>query len=237
MRVFGYFYLFFKITFYDSAAFLWSSLLPVIMAVLFKGNYVSDVADSSEVLRYLSFFWQFIIISVALNGVGLRVVNVKEGGFLKTYIAVSNSRYSFLLGLVFSQIIFCAANLLISSTLFFIVFDVGESYVFLKPMQMLLISMPFFFATLGFCGVRLKHSTLSVLIGFLTYPMMILAMLDTDVNILNPYYFLMHLSGCGDKTQVLSLEMIVSMVSVYCIYVLLGLLVSVKFSALPLMRG
>ena len=70
-------------------------------------NLVSSTWSVSQLLNQTVNYVGYIIVSVAINGVGMQLISFRESGFLKTYTMISgvNKKYG-VIGLVLSEMLF-----------------------------------------------------------------------------------------------------------------------------------
>src|SRR5699024_10339016 len=88
----GMFILNIKIIFSEKVVFVWSLILPVVIFIVYTFRFSSDSFNISEMVDLFSYFWAFIIISSAFNGVGIHLSKLRNFGLLKTYTLIAGGK-------------------------------------------------------------------------------------------------------------------------------------------------
>ncbi|PAD71490.1 hypothetical protein CHH67_24315, partial [Paenibacillus campinasensis] len=99
-RVFGFFILNLKMLLFEKVAFVWSVIFPLFIALVLQRNILDSTSNDLDIIKYIFWFWAFIIISTFLNGIGLQSARLKESGLLKTYTLIAGSKYPIIFGMV-----------------------------------------------------------------------------------------------------------------------------------------
>lgn len=88
--IFNYFKTFNKVILSEKIPFIYSVVVPVCI-FMFNNfeNLVSSTWSVSQLLNQNVNYVGYIIVSVAINGVGMQLISFRESGFLKTYTMIS----------------------------------------------------------------------------------------------------------------------------------------------------
>lgn len=112
IRSYEYFKFFNKQVFYNKLSYVWSLAIPVIFLLI--NNYNNFTTMSYESFRYsLFFFWSYMILITAAEGIGIGLLFMRDSNFLKMYTYITGSKLPIILGKVFSQAFFLLGNMII----------------------------------------------------------------------------------------------------------------------------
>lgn len=100
-----------KVALKDRLFFFYTLVIPIIMALLNRGEYFQD-NDA------LYIYWAYIVVTTVLNGFLMKIIQLREDGFLKTLFYLTGSKLSiimssFLVQLVVVQLEILSFNLLV----------------------------------------------------------------------------------------------------------------------------
>jgi ABC-2 type transport system permease protein len=192
----------------EKLALVWSIILPVVIAVLYQKSMLDSVSTNEDLIQYFSRFWVFILFSCFVNGIGLQLARLREQGLLKTYTFIAGNKYPIVFGTILTQIVFCLVSLLIFTIIILIIYGVFEWKIFLLPIILLLVSLPFSLLVLFLANLPFQYNNFSVIVNFLTYPLFILSIISQGgslIELLNPFYvlfeWLSYISGLLNVTE------------------------------------
>ena len=83
----------------NKISFVWSIALPLVMF------WIDKDAISSEI--ELIYWWVYMVLCSYIYGIGLYALELRESGSLRTIFSIQRSSWSFFLGNLLTQILFC----------------------------------------------------------------------------------------------------------------------------------
>ena len=87
----------------NKISFVWSIALPLVMF------WIDKDAISSEV--ELIYWWVYMVLCSYIYGIGLYALELRESGSLRTIFSIQRSSWSFFLGNLLTQILFCIISI------------------------------------------------------------------------------------------------------------------------------
>lgn len=87
-----------KIAYKEKLAYFYTLIIPIVMVFINKGNYFQD----NEALYV---YWSYIVVITILNGFLMKIIKLRENGFLKTLIYLTGSKFSVLAGTFVVQLL------------------------------------------------------------------------------------------------------------------------------------
>ena len=87
----------------NKISFVWSVALPLVMF------WIDKDAISSEV--ELIYWWVYMVLCSYIYGIGLYALELRESGSLRTIFSIQNSSWSFFLGNLLTQMLFCIISI------------------------------------------------------------------------------------------------------------------------------
>ncbi|MFN4215183.1 hypothetical protein [Exiguobacterium sp.] len=184
-----------KIVMTDKIPFVLTMGIPLGIALLYSPPNIGSMTVA-EYATYLSYFWVYIILATYLNGIALELARMREHGLMKTYIMISGNKYTYILAILFAQLIFAAISLsLFTIIVTFIHGQFAFSYL-VAPLLLLLGSIPFALGSIVLTLLPVKVISLMKFANLLAYPLFFLAIKQPDVwfGYANPFYALLQLS-------------------------------------------
>lgn len=106
-QIFNYFKTFNKVILSEKIPFLYTLLLPTGLYIFNNYKNFGQSIPVSHLLLQTVNYVGYIIVTTALNGISLQLVNFRDSGFLKTYTMISggDKRYP-IFGLLLSELLF-----------------------------------------------------------------------------------------------------------------------------------
>lgn len=156
--IFSYFKTFNKVILSEKIPFIYSVVVPVCIFVFNNfENLISAIWSVSQLLNQTVNYVGYIIVSVAINGVGMQLINFRESGFLKTYTMISggDKRYG-IIGLVLSELLFGYLSV------FSFGFVIGLFYLKNLPLILTFYTISYLFAGLPIFLLAILLGTLPV---------------------------------------------------------------------------
>lgn len=112
IRSYEYFKLFNKEVFYNKLSYIWSLAIPIIFLII--NHYNNFTTLSYESFSYsLFFFWGYMVLITASEGIGIRFLYMRDSNFLKMYTYITGSKLPIIFGKIFSQMLFLWGNMLV----------------------------------------------------------------------------------------------------------------------------
>lgn len=198
-RVFGFFILNLKMLLFEKVAFVWSVVFPLFIALVMQKNILDSTSNNLDMIKYIFWFWAFIIISTFLNGIGLQTARLKESGSLKTYTLIAGSKYPIMLGIVLTQVIFAILSLVLFTTIVTLIYSVFSLKILMLMVIIVIISIPLAFATFSVALLPVQFSSISTILNILMYPIFLVA-INVDMKnvwlleMFNPFKFIYEIS-------------------------------------------
>lgn len=183
--IFNYFKTFNKVIFSEKIPFIYSTIFPV---CLFVFNNFSKLSNStwsiSQLLMQTVNYVGYIIVSVAINGVGIQLINFRENGFLKTYTMISGGDKKYgVIGLLLSELLFGYVSVLI--------FGLVIGLFYLKNMILILAfytvsylfsAIPVFLLFIALGAIDLRVNTISTIANLALFGMLWLSTIRADTH-------------------------------------------------------
>ncbi|MBP1970654.1 ABC-2 type transport system permease protein [Virgibacillus natechei] len=134
LKSYEFFLVFNKEVFYNKFSYLWTLVIPGFFLVINTWGIGSSFTYS-EFRDVMFFYWSFIILMTAANGIGVGILDMRDNNYLKTYKYISGSKTPILLGRIESQCFFLLVNI--------IFFTLVSGFVFNQPTGSLLLTGAF----------------------------------------------------------------------------------------------
>jgi|GEM_PF-2677873 len=196
----GMFILNIKILFSEKVVFVWSLILTVVIFIVYTFRFSSDSFNISEMVDLFSYFWAFIIISSAFNGVGIHLSKLRNFGLLKTYTLIAGGKAPIISGVILTQLVLSAINIVIFTIFAGVIYQ--ESILGLTLVGLLILLFTFIpIALISFIFTYLpaKDTTLSTLLNFSLYFIFFFSFVEgilvvDMINYVNPFVFVMNIT-------------------------------------------
>ncbi|NUG38988.1 hypothetical protein GYT97_03725 [Lactobacillus mellis] len=106
--IYNYVKTFNKIIWSEKIPLIYTLVLPAVFYLFSNFHYLAlGKVPLSKLLLSTSNYFAYMIVSVAINGVGLQIINFRESGFLKTLTMISGGERKFpLYGILISELVF-----------------------------------------------------------------------------------------------------------------------------------
>ncbi|MBT2760606.1 hypothetical protein [Paenibacillus sp. ISL-20] len=198
-RVFGFFILNLKMLLFEKVAFVWSVIFPLFIALVLQRNILDSTSNNLDIIKYIFWFWAFIIISTFLNGIGLQSARLKESGLLKTYTLIAGSKYPIIFGIVLTQVAFAILSLVLFTTILTLIYSIFSFKLLMLMVIIVIISIPLAFATFTIALLPVQVSSISTILNILIYPVFLVA-INVDIKyagfleMFNPFKFIYEIS-------------------------------------------
>ncbi|MBO2944989.1 hypothetical protein JJQ72_13505 [Paenibacillus sp. F411] len=198
-RTFGFSLLNLKMLLFEKVAFVWTVIFPLFIALVMQRGVLDSTSSNLDMMKYMFWFWAFIIISTFLNGIGLQSARLKESGLLKTYTLIAGSKYPIIFGIVLTQVAFAILSLMIFTTILTLIYDIFSFKLLILMLITVFISMPLAFAAFGIALLPVQVSSVSTLLNILMYPVFLIA-INVDLKhigfleFFNPFTFIYEIS-------------------------------------------
>jgi len=112
LRGYEYFKIFNKQVFYNKFAYIWSLAIPIVF-LIFNSLNAEEAMTYGEFAYSTLFFWSYMILITASDGIGMGLLIMRDSNFLKMYAYISGSKLPIILGKVFSQLFFLWVNMVV----------------------------------------------------------------------------------------------------------------------------
>lgn len=237
--ILSYFKTFNKMIFSEKIPFIYSIVFPTCLFLL--NNYSQLMYRSwttSELLTETANYVGYIIVSVAINGVGVQLVNFRESGFLKTYTMISggNKKYG-IIGLLLSELLFGYISVLIFGLIIGILFSKNIIQILvLYTISYLLCSIPAFLLAIVLGTLAIRVNTLVTILNISFFIMIWISIMRNDsgnliseiIFGLNPVDYvsqvLIVLNQTMNNIDTINLYQLFSVLIVLIIFVTVGLI-------------
>lgn len=202
-RAFELFLAFAKALIDEKIALTWSLIIPLIIFLSMNYSWFSKKPDLDTAIYYFAGFWAFTVVIIILNGVGLKLSEFRESGFLKSLVFICGSKTPIILGLLLSQIVLGFVSLFLFNLTLCVIFDYPFLIIMPISLMVLLVSVfPLFLMTLFIPSLSIRTSTAYTIVNIFIFPATYLAVyrdnsLSFFMNIiyhLNPVEYVYSLS-------------------------------------------
>ena len=182
--ILNYFKTFTKVIFSEKLPFLYSVFFPAVLFLINNFSRLGQTMPFSQLLLQTANYVGYIIVLVAINGIGIQLINFRESGFLKTYIMISggDKKYA-VFGLILSEMLFGY----VSTLLFGLVLSIFN----LKSIILILIfytityviaAIPVFLLTVILSVIATRLNTISTVANIVLFGMLWLSAARTDTH-------------------------------------------------------
>lgn len=121
----------------NKISFVWSIALPLVMF------WIDKDAISSEV--ELIYWWVYMVLCSYIYGIGLYALELRESGSLRTIFSIQRSSWSFFLGNLLTQILFCIISIGIFDIVVIIAKGFSITHILFYSIYTILVCIPFAF--------------------------------------------------------------------------------------------
>ncbi|MED0657794.1 hypothetical protein [Anoxybacillus ayderensis] len=200
-RTWEFFVLFNKEVFYNKIAFFWTLIIPIIFIVFNNLDWLLKYPDYSTFRHNISFYWCYMILITAINGVGVSILILRDNGFLKMFKFIARTKTPIIVGRICSQWLFTVVNI--------VIFTVVSSLLFRQPIFSLLSAiiviafiapLPVFLSFLWIGSLPYRQESVSPIFTILVFILIYLtkfSLKEGDMFVLewlNPAVFILYLS-------------------------------------------
>lgn len=164
LRGYEYFKLFNKQVFYNKIAYIWSLAIPIVFLLL--NSFDSQEATAYESFSYaVFFFWSYMILITAADGIGMGLLIMRDSSFLKMYTYISGSKLPIVLGKIFSQLLFLWVNMVIFLLFSAMIHQQPFTSLLLTSILILIpVAVPMYFLFVIPATLRVKATSLGPLL-------------------------------------------------------------------------
>ena len=121
----------------NKISFVWSIALPLVMF------WIDKDAISSEI--ELIYWWVYMVLCSYIYGIGLYALELRESGSLRTIFSIQRSSWSFFLGNLLTQILFCIISIGIFDIVVIIAKGFSITHILFYSIYTILVCIPFAF--------------------------------------------------------------------------------------------
>lgn len=156
----------------------------------------------TEFSSYLFFFWSFMVLITAADGIGMGILLMRDRNFLKMYTYISGDKLPIVFGKVLSQCFFLLVNIVLFTVISGMLYSQPVGSLLLTAFLILVVcTIPIYLLFLITSSLRIKSNGIGpvltilvlVLVNFSNVRMDTNSILDLIVY-LNPAFVLTHIS-------------------------------------------
>lgn len=200
----------------NKISFVWSIALPLVMF------WIDKDAISSEV--ELIYWWVYMVLCSYIYGIGLYALELRESGSLRTIFSIQRSSWSFFLGNLLTQILFCIISIGIFDIVVIIAKGFSITHILFYSIYTILVCIPFAFLSYVVTLLPGVHAdTIRTIFSVVIFGMFMLLSTDLAINRYNPMFYISQMLMQKSMNNLI-LYSIVSLVSIA-----LGMLGIIKF--------
>ena len=200
----------------NKISFVWSVALPLVMFWIDK-----DVISSEIELIY---WWVYMVLCSYIYGIGLYALELRESGSLRTIFSIQHSSWSFFLGNLLTQILFCIISIGIFDIVVIIAKGFSITHILFYSIYTILVCIPFAFLSYVVTLLPGVHAdTIRTIFSVVIFGMFMLLSTDLAINRYNPMFYISQMLMQKTMSNLI-LYSIVSLVSIA-----LGMLGIIKF--------
>lgn len=200
----------------NKISFVWSVALPLVMFWIDK-----DVISSEVELIY---WWVYMVLCSYIYGIGLYALELRESGSLRTIFSIQRSSWSFFLGNLLTQILFCMISIGIFDIVVIIAKGFSITHILFYSIYTILVCIPFAFLSYVVTLLPGVHAdTIRTIFSVVIFGMFMLLSTDLAINRYNPMFYISQMLMQKTMSNLI-LYSIVSLVSIA-----LGMLGIIKF--------
>ena len=200
----------------NKISFVWSVALPLVMF------WIDKDAISSEV--ELIYWWVYMVLCSYIYGIGLYALELRESGSLRTIFSIQHSSWSFFLGNLLTQILFCIISIGIFDIVVIIAKGFSITHILFYSIYTILVCIPFAFLSYVVTLLPSVHAdTIRTIFSVVIFGMFMLLSTDLAINRYNPMFYISQMLMQKTMNNLI-LYSIVSLVSIA-----LGMLGIIKF--------
>ena len=200
----------------NKISFVWSIALPLVMFWIDK-----DVISSEIELIY---WWVYMVLCSYIYGIGLYALELRESGSLRTIFSIQRSSWSFFLGNLLTQILFCIISIGIFDIVVIIAKGFSITHILFYSIYTILVCIPFAFLSYVVTLLPGVHAdTIRTIFSVVIFGMFMLLSTDLAINRYNPMFYISQMLMQKTMNNLI-LYSIVSLVSIA-----LGMLGIIKF--------
>lgn len=200
----------------NKISFVWSIALPLVMF------WIDKDAISSEI--ELIYWWVYMVLCSYIYGIGLYALELRESGSLRTIFSIQRSSWSFFLGNLLTQILFCIISIGIFDIVVIIAKEFSITHILFYSIYTILVCIPFAFLSYVVTLLPSVHAdTIRTIFSVVIFGMFMLLSTDLAINRYNPMFYISQMLMQKTMNNLI-LYSIVSLVSIA-----LGMLGIIKF--------
>ena len=200
----------------NKISFVWSVALPLVMF------WIDKDAISSEI--ELIYWWVYMVLCSYIYGIGLYALELRESGSLRTIFSIQRSSWSFFLGNLLAQILFCIISIGIFDIVVIIAKGFSITHILFYSIYTILVCIPFAFLSYVVTLLPGVHAdTIRTIFSVVIFGMFMLLSTDLAINRYNPMFYISQMLMQKTMNNLI-LYSIVSLVSIA-----LGMLGIIKF--------
>lgn len=200
----------------NKISFVWSIALPLVMF------WIDKDAISSEI--ELIYWWVYMVLCSYIYGIGLYALELRESGSLRTIFSIQRSSWSFFLGNLLTQILFCIISIGIFDIVVIIAKGFSITHILFYSIYTILVCIPFAFLSYVVTLLPRVHAdTIRTIFSVVIFGMFMLLSTDLAINRYNPMFYISQMLMQKTMNNLI-LYSIVSLVSIA-----LGMLGIIKF--------
>lgn len=200
----------------NKISFVWSIALPLVMF------WIDKDAISSEI--ELIYWWVYMVLCSYIYGIGLYALELRESGSLRTIFSIQRSSWSFFLGNLLTQILFCIISIGIFDIVVIIAKGFSITHILFYSIYTILVCIPFAFLSYVVTLLPSVHAdTIRTIFFVVIFGMFMLLSTDLAINRYNPMFYISQMLMQKTMNNLI-LYSIVSLVSIA-----LGMLGIIKF--------
>lgn len=200
----------------NKISFVWSIALPLVMF------WIDKDAISSEI--ELIYWWVYMVLCSYIYGIGLYALELRESGSLRMIFSIQRSSWSFFLGNLLTQILFCIISIGIFDIVVIIAKGFSITHILFYSIYTILVCIPFAFLSYVVTLLPGVHAdTIRTIFSVVIFGMFMLLSTDLAINRYNPMFYISQMLMQKTMNNLI-LYSIVSLVSIA-----LGMLGIIKF--------
>lgn len=207
----AYYILYIKILTKAKLTYVWSIILPAVMIIMSRSYGYTELD--------MRFYYAYIIFTSYLFGVGLHIIEVRQGGGLKVFFSIREARYEFFIAMVLTQITYSITCICILNLMVVLLYKLNFLILSLEMVIMVLGALPAAFAS---CALslfkKIRYENANTLATILIMICAFSVGSPSKWNILNPLYL------TSNIILINSWKNLIAYISVSAAAILLGLI-------------
>ncbi|MGM7700513.1 ABC transporter [Pseudalkalibacillus sp. Hm43] len=184
VKTYEFFVFFNRVVWKESKlAIVWPMMLPLITFFLINYRWFYDKPDFDTMISYFAGFWAFIIVTIFLNGVGLRLSIFRETGFLKSFTYMAGSKNPIVFGLLMNQMGLGFISLIIFTFVNGLIFQLPVfTLLYLAISIYILVALPIFLLMMWLPSISVRSMTIYSISNMLIFPATFIAVYRDVIN-------------------------------------------------------